>query len=192
MLYSQHCWYGPELWFPDDVALKGKLGSIRSMAGTDLFMFLNCMCIHTVCINLLLSAWINENFGFFFLLTGCDEYLNTHPILSFQTNQPVDLIKASSVSLSATQATSCTFNQTYSVYDYSGFQNRWTTISNGFFNLTMTSGNGKFNLSVRTADCQWFTVIPGLSKVASCMAKIVPTNPYETGSAVQRHKIASK
>ena len=85
---------------------------------------------------------------FFFLLAGCDEYLNTRPILSFQTNQPVDLTKASSVSLSATQATSCTFNQTYSVHDYSGFQSRWKTISNGFFNLTTTIGNGKFNLSV--------------------------------------------
>ena len=91
---------------------------------------------------------------FFFLLTGCDEYLNTRPILSFQTNQPVDLMKASLVSLSATQATSCAFNHTYSVHDYSGFQSRWTTISNGFFNLTMTSGNGKFNISVRAADCQ--------------------------------------
>ena len=93
---------------------------------------------------------------FFFLLTGCDEYLNTHPILSFQATppQPLDLIKASSVSLSATQATSCAFNQTDSVHDYSGFQSRWTTISNGFFNLTMTSGNGTFNLSVRAADCQ--------------------------------------
>ena len=94
---------------------------------------------------------------FFFLLTGCDEYLNTRPILSFQAvpqQQPLDLIKASSVSLSATQATSCTFNQTYSVHDYSGFQSRWKTISNGFFNLTTTSGNGKFNISVRAADCQ--------------------------------------
>ena len=94
---------------------------------------------------------------FFFLSPGCDEYLNAHPILSFQTfpqQQPVDLTKASSVSLSATQATSCTFNQTDSVHDYSGFQSRWTTISNGFFNLTMTSGNGTFNLSVRAADCQ--------------------------------------
>ena len=92
----------------------------------------------------------------FFLLTGCDEYLNTGPILSFQAipQQPVDLIKASAVSLAATQATSCTFNRTYSVHDYSGFQSRWTTISNGFFNLTMTSGNGKFNLTVRATDCQ--------------------------------------
>ena len=140
--------------------LEGKLGSICSMAGTDLFIFINCTCIHKVCI--FTPRWINENV-FFFLLTGCDEYLNAHPILSFQTNQPVDLTKASSVSLSATQATSCSFNQTDSVHDYSGFQSRWTTISSGFFNLTMTSGNGKFNLSVRAADCQWFTVIPGLS-----------------------------
>ena len=36
------------LLFPDDVAtLKGK-GSIRSMAGTDLCICLNCTCIHTV------------------------------------------------------------------------------------------------------------------------------------------------
>ena len=93
---------------------------------------------------------------FMFLLTGCDEYLNPRPILSFQTNpprQPVDLITASSVTLSATQATSCTFNQKYSVHDYSGFQSRWRTISNTFFNLTMTSGNGRFNLNVRDADC---------------------------------------
>ena len=93
---------------------------------------------------------------FIFLLTGCTEYLNAHPILSFQTNpprQPVDLITASSVTLSAKQATSCTFNQKYSVHDYSGFQSRWRTISNRFFNLTMTSGNGKFNLNVRAVDC---------------------------------------
>ena len=92
---------------------------------------------------------------FIFLLTGCDEYLNLRPILSFQTfpqQQPIDLIKASSVSLSA-QATSCTFNQKYSVHDYSGFQSRWRTISNRFFSLSMTSGNGKFNLNVRAADC---------------------------------------
>ena len=96
---------------------------------------------------------------FFFLLTGCDKYLNLHPILSYDTNprqQPVDLITASSVSLSDTQATSCAFNQKYFVHDYSGFQSRWTNISNGFFNLTMTSGNGQFNLNVRAADCQWF------------------------------------
>ena len=101
---------------------------------------------------------------FIFLLTDCDEYLNLNPILSFQTNppqQPVDLITASSVTLSAKQATSCAFNQKYSVHDYSGFQSRWRTISNRFFNLTMTSGNGRFNLNVRAADChsQWFTVI---------------------------------
>ncbi|CAH3138433.1 unnamed protein product [Porites lobata] len=81
---------------------------------------------------------------------GCDEYLNLRPILSYDTNprqQPVDLITASSLSLSATQATSCTFNQKYSVHDYSGFQSRWRTISNMFFNLRMTSGNGKFNLN---------------------------------------------
>ena len=93
---------------------------------------------------------------FIFLLTGCDEYLNLRPILSYDTNprqQPVDLITASSLSLSATQATSCTFNQKYSVHDYSGFQSRWRTISNMFFNLRMTSGNGNFNLNVRAADC---------------------------------------
>ena len=140
--------------------------------GKDLFIFLNCTCIHNVCI--FVPRWINENFVVFFLFTGCDEYLNAHPILSFQTNQPVDLRKASSVSLSATQATSCTFNQTDSVHDYSGFRSRWTTISNGFFNLTMTSGNGKFNLSVRAADCQWLSWVK-LSKLASCMAKIAPT-----------------
>ena len=98
---------------------------------------------------------------FIFLLTGCDEYLNLRPILSYDTNprqQPVDLVTASSLSLSATRATSCTFNQKYSVHDYSGFQSRWTTISNRFFNLTVTSGNGEFNLNVRAADCQWFTV----------------------------------
>ena len=152
--------------------LKGKVGLICSMAGKYLFIFLNCTCTHNACI---FARWKNENF--FFLLTGCDEYLNTGPILSFQAipQQPVDLIKASAVSLAATQATSCTFNQTYSVHDYSGFQSRWTTISNGFFNLTMTSGNGKFNLTVRATDCQWFTVIPGLSKVASCRRKLPPT-----------------
>ena len=101
---------------------------------------------------------------FIFLLTSCDEYLNLRPILSFQTfpqQQPIDLIKASSVSLSA-QATSCTFNKKYSVHDYSGFQSRWRTFSNRFFSLSMTSGNGKVNLNVRAADChsQWFTVIP--------------------------------
>ena len=90
---------------------------------------------------------------FIFLLTGCDEYLNPRPILSFQAvpQQPMDLITASSVTLSATQATSCTFNQKYSVHDYSGFQSRWRTTSNRFFSLTMTSGNGKFNLNVRAA-----------------------------------------
>ena len=94
---------------------------------------------------------------FIFLLTGCDEYLNLHPILSYDTNprqQPVDLITASSLSLSATQATSCTFNQQYSVHDYSGFRSRWGTISDRFFNLTMRSGNGEFNLNVRAADCR--------------------------------------
>ena len=93
---------------------------------------------------------------FIFLLTDCDEYLNLRPILSFQTvpqRQPIDLIKASSVSLSATQATNCTFNQKYSVHDYSGFQSGWRTISDKFFNLTMRSGNGEFNLNVRAADC---------------------------------------
>ena len=92
----------------------------------------------------------------FFPFTGCAEYLSTGPILSFQATpqQPLDLITASSLTLSATRATSCTFNQKYFVHDYSGFQSRWTTISNGFFNLTMTSANGKFNLNVRAADCQ--------------------------------------
>ena len=93
----------------------------------------------------------------FFPFTGCDEYLNTRPILSFQAvpqQQPLDLIKASSLTLSATRATSCTFNEKYFVHDYNGFQSRWRTISNGFFNLTMTSANGKFNLNVRAADCQ--------------------------------------
>ena len=93
---------------------------------------------------------------FIFLLTGCDKYLNGRYILSYDTNprqQPVDLITASSLSLSATQATSCTFNQKYSVHDYSGFQSRWRTISDRFFSLTMTSGNGRFNLNVRAADC---------------------------------------
>ena len=120
---------------------------------------------------------VNKWECFFFLLTGCDEYLNAHPILSFQTNQPVDLTKASSVSLSATQATSCTFNQTDSVHDYSGFQSRWTTISSGFFNLTMTSGNGKFSLSVRAASLSMIyrNTRVKLSKVASCMAKIAPS-----------------
>ena len=93
-----------------------------------------------------------------FLLTlGCDEYLNGQPILSFmETNprgQPLDQITASAVRLSARQATSCTFNQKYSVHDYSGFQSRWRTISDRFFNLTVTSGNGEFNLNVRAADC---------------------------------------
>lgn len=94
---------------------------------------------------------------FIFLLTGCDEYLNLSPILSYDTQprqQPVDLVTASSLSLSATKATSCTFNQKYSVHDYSGFQSRWTTISDRLFNLRMTRGNGKFNLEVRAADYQ--------------------------------------
>ena len=90
----------------------------------------------------------------FFLLTGCDEYINTTPILSWQTDapqQPLDLTKSSSVSLSATQAASlsCTFNQTYFIHDYSGFQSRWTTISDTFFSLTTTSGT--FNIKVRVA-----------------------------------------
>ena len=95
-----------------------------------------------------------------FFLTGCDEYLNLRPILSFQTTpqrQPVDLIKASSLTLSSTQATDCTFNQTYSVYDYSGFQSRWRTISNEFFNLTkmpVVGGSGSFELKVRVAVIQ--------------------------------------
>ena len=93
---------------------------------------------------------------FIFLLTGCDEYLNPRPILSFRAvpQQPVDLMTASSLSLSATQATSCTFNQQYSVHDYRGFRSRWGTISDRFFNLAMTSGNGEFNLNVRAADCR--------------------------------------
>ena len=93
---------------------------------------------------------------FIFLLTGCKDYLNLPDILSYDTNprqQPVDLMTASSLSLSATQATSCTFNQQYSVHDYRGFWSRWGTISDRFFNLTMTSGNGEFNLNVRAADC---------------------------------------
>ena len=90
----------------------------------------------------------------FFLLTGCDEYINTTPILSWQTDapqQPLDLTKSSSVSLSATQAASlsCTFNQTYFIHDYSGFQSRWTNISDTFFSLTTTSGT--FNIKVRVA-----------------------------------------
>ena len=87
----------------------------------------------------------------FFLLTGCDKYLNTGPILSFQATpqQPLDLTKAGSLKLSSTQAASCTLNQTYSVHDYSGFQSRWRTISNRFFSLT--SVGGKFKLNVRVA-----------------------------------------
>lgn len=87
----------------------------------------------------------------FFLLTGCDEYINTKPILSFRTGlpQPLDLTKSSSVSLSARLETSCTFNQTYFIHDYAGFQSRWRTISNSFFSLTMTSGI--FRIKVRVA-----------------------------------------
>lgn len=91
----------------------------------------------------------------FFLLAGCDEYINTKPILSWQTRppqrQPLDLTTPSSVSLSGRLAagTRCTFNQTYFIHDYGGFQSRWTTIRNSFFSLTKTSGS--FTIKVRVA-----------------------------------------
>lgn len=89
----------------------------------------------------------------FFLLTGCDEYINTKPILSFRSGlpQPLDLTTSSSVSLSGRLAagTRCTFNQTYFIHDYGGFQSRWTTIRNSFFSLTKTSGG--FTIKVRVA-----------------------------------------
>lgn len=107
---------------------------------------------------------------FIFLLTGCDEYLNLQPILSFTTSpprQPVDLITASSLTLSVTQATSCTFNQIYSVHDYSGFQSRWRTISDRFFNLTKTSARGEFELNVRVAVIKFTVVIDLPTKITS-------------------------
>lgn len=107
---------------------------------------------------------------FIFLLTGCDEYLNLQPILSFTANpprQPVDLITASSLTLSVTQATSCTFNQIYSVHDYSGFQSRWRTISDRFFNLTKTSARGEFELNVRVAVIKFTVVIDLPTKITS-------------------------
>ena len=106
---------------------------------------------------------------FFFLLTGCDEYLNTGPILSFQATpqQPVDLVKASSLTLSATQATSCTFNQTYSVHDYGGFQSRWRNISNGFFSLSKRSVTGNFKLKVRVDVINIIVIIDLPTKITS-------------------------
>ena len=109
-------------------------------------------------------------FSVLFFYSGCDEYLNLNPILSFQTNppqQPVDLTKASSLTLSATRASSCTFNQVYSVHDYSGFQSRWRTISNRFFNLTKTSVRGKFELNVRVAVLNILIVIDLPTKITS-------------------------
>ena len=107
---------------------------------------------------------------FIFLLTGCDEYLNLHPILSYDTNprqQPVDLITASSLSLSATQATSCTFNQTYSVHDYGGFQSRWRNISNRFFSLSKRSVTGNFKLKVRVDVINIIVIIDLPTKITS-------------------------
>lgn len=93
---------------------------------------------------------LNETyFSVLLFYSGCDKYLNPHPILSYENNPPLDLITASSLTLSAAQATSCTFNQTYSVLDYGGFRSRWRNINNRFFSLTRTSVRGNFKLNVR-------------------------------------------
>ena len=83
----------------------------------------------------------------FFLLTGCDKYIEKPPLLA-PPKQPLNLIQASLASFSASNAESCTFNQRYFVHDYSGFRSRWTTINDTFFSLTNANTNGGFYIRV--------------------------------------------
>ena len=75
------------------------------------------------------------------------------PLLSYNSGQPLNLKQAGSVALSIASGRSCTFNQKYLFHDYSGFQSRWTTVSNNFFNMTSRSGTFVINVRVVVINC---------------------------------------